>query len=141
MEYRGYVVDIVFDDEAKVFHGRVKGIKDVVTFEATDAEGLEREFHTSVDEYLAFCEEMGRSPEKPFSGKVLLRISNEVHRNAWITAEKLGLSLNAFIASAVEEFVHRYRHESVTGVATGKHVVAEPDARGRNTGKASRGKR
>lgn len=63
MRYRGYSARVVRDDETNVFHGRVHGIRDIVTFEADRAEEVEREFRISVDEYLAFCAEQGITPE------------------------------------------------------------------------------
>lgn len=68
MKYRGYEAHIEFDDAANVLHGEVLGLLDVVTFQGTYVEELECEFHTSVDEYLKFCKEIGMQPERPYSG-------------------------------------------------------------------------
>ena len=82
MEYKGYVAAIAYDDYADVLHGRVINAADysIVTFEASDVEGLKREFAISIDEYLASCEEDGVEPEKPYSGKVELKIGPKLHR-------------------------------------------------------------
>ena len=66
MEYRGYRATVAFDDEADRFHGEVAGTRDVITFEGESVPDLKREFAASVDSYLAFCEERGRFPDKPF---------------------------------------------------------------------------
>ncbi len=70
MEYRGYAASVEFDDSAGVLHGRVVtvGSYPVATFEAVGTCELRREFERSVDEYLAWCEEDGVEPSKPFSG-------------------------------------------------------------------------
>jgi len=60
MKYKGHEAHIEFDDEANVFHGEVIGLLDVITFQSTRMEEPEKKFHTSVDEYLKFCEEMGK---------------------------------------------------------------------------------
>ena len=59
--------------------------RDVIVFEGTSAAQLRKEFEFSVDDYLKVCEERGRTPDKPFSGKIPLRIPPEVQVNAWIT--------------------------------------------------------
>lgn len=66
MEYRGYRATFAFDDEADLFHGEVAGTRDVITFEGESVLDLKREFAASVDSYLAFCKEQGRSPGQPF---------------------------------------------------------------------------
>ena len=82
MEYKGYVAAIEFDDSVGRLHGRVvnSGSDPIATFEATDVEGLRREFHCSIDEYLASCTEDGVEPRKPFSGKLNVRLGPELHR-------------------------------------------------------------
>lgn len=65
MNYKGYIARVLYDGEEKVLRGRVAGIDDLVTFEATSVDELEREFHVSVDEYLAFCTEQHVDPQEP----------------------------------------------------------------------------
>ena len=69
MEYKGYIAHVEFDDSAGRLHGRVvnSGAYPIATFEATDVEGIRREFHHSIDEYLKSCEEDGVEPRKPLS--------------------------------------------------------------------------
>lgn len=64
MKYRGYIAAVEFDDSVCRLHGRVinSGPYPIVTFEATDDEGIRREFKRSVDEYLVSCEEDGVEP-------------------------------------------------------------------------------
>lgn len=105
MEYRGYRAVVAFDDEADLFHGEVAGTRDVITFEGESVHDLKREFAASVDSYLAFCEERGRSPDKPFSGNVPLRMSPELHRAATDAAREAGMSLNAWLTEMVAKAV------------------------------------
>jgi predicted HicB family RNase H-like nuclease len=65
MNYRGYTARYELDAHDQVLHGRVDGIRDIVTFVATNVVELEHEFHVSVDEYLSYCAEKGLRPEKP----------------------------------------------------------------------------
>ena len=68
IEYKGYIAEVEFDDSVGRFHGRVinSGSYSIVSFEATDAEGIREEFRRSIDEYIASCEEDGSEPLKPF---------------------------------------------------------------------------
>ena len=75
MDYKGYRAVVSYDDEAGIFHGEVVGTRDVITFEGTSVEQLRKEFRFSIDDYLAVCTERGRQPDKPFSGKIPLRVA------------------------------------------------------------------
>lgn len=65
MMYKGYTARYEFDKDERVLHGHVDGIDDIVSFVSETLEGLEREFHTSVDVYLEVCAEDGREPDRP----------------------------------------------------------------------------
>lgn len=105
MKYKGYTGHVEYDDEAKIFHGEVLGIKDVVTFQGTTVDEIERAFRDSVDDYLAFCEERGEEPDRPFSGKFNLRISPDLHAKLSIAAQLHGESLNNYIAKMLQQLV------------------------------------
>jgi predicted HicB family RNase H-like nuclease len=103
MEYKGYIGDVEYDADAKIFHGDVINTQDVITFQGTTVEELEKAFRESIDDYVSWCEEEGKSPERPYSGKFNLRLSPELHREVIITAKKLNLSLNKFVEKAIED--------------------------------------
>jgi len=102
-EYKGYAAAVEFDDEARVFHGEVAGTRDVVTFEGTSVEELERAFRDSVDDYLEFCRQRGEEPDKPFTGNVPLRIGPELHRRVYLAAASSGMSVNAWLSTVIEK--------------------------------------
>ena len=97
MRYKGYIGHIVYDDEAKLFHGDVLGLKDVITFQGTTVAELEHAFKHSIDDYLAWCKERGEQPEKTFSGNLRLRIGPDIHAKLALEAAEHGLSLNSLI--------------------------------------------
>lgn len=103
MEYKGYVARVEFDESANVFHGQVLNIRDVITFEGRSVDELWDEFKNSVEDYLEFCAERGEEPEKPYSGKFLVRVDPEVHRAAAIAAGKAGVSLNSWVLEAIKK--------------------------------------
>ena len=107
MEYKGYAARIEFDAEAAAFHGRVLNLRDVITFEGTSVAQLQREFHASVDDYLDFCAARNEPPEKPLSGRVLVRMSADLHRSAVLAAEGARMSLNTWIVRSLEAMTTR----------------------------------
>lgn len=105
MEYKGYFGKVVFDDEANIFHGEVINLRDVVTFQGETVEELRKAFHESVDDYLDFCTVRGEEPEKPYSGKFVVRVDPELHKIISIQARKNGKSLNSWIHDALSKIV------------------------------------
>ncbi len=103
MEYKGYFAKVEFDDDANIFHGEVINLRDVITFEGETKNELKEAFQDSVDDYLAFCAERGEDPEKPYSGKFVVRVEPELHKNITIEARKKGKSLNAWIKDALSK--------------------------------------
>ncbi len=98
LSYKGYLGQVMFDPEAKIFYGHVINTRDTITFQSEDAKQLEQEFHISVDTYLDFCEELGETPEKPYSGKFVLRLTPEAHRKVALAAQVAHKSLNSWAA-------------------------------------------
>ncbi|MDR1726576.1 MAG: type II toxin-antitoxin system HicB family antitoxin [Acidobacteriota bacterium] len=98
MTYRGYTARVDFDGRDDIFVGRVLGTRDAIVFHADTVDGLRNEFKVSVDDYLAFCAERGIAPDKPASGRLMLRIPPEVHAAAVVAAKAAGESLNQWAA-------------------------------------------
>jgi len=80
-------------------------IDDLVTFEADNAQELEANFHSAVDEYLETCEALGREPQKVYKGVFNVRIEPELHRKVYQEAVKAGVSLNSFVRQALSKEV------------------------------------
>ena len=107
MTYRGYAARVEFDPDDRIFVGHLAGIRDVVGFHGTSVDELEAAFHEAVDDYLASCEKLGQSPEKPFSGRVMFRIDPEIHARATLAAQLAGLSLNQWGEQALRRAVEK----------------------------------
>ncbi len=103
MEYKGYIGKVDFDPDAKILQGEVIGIRDVVTFQGQSVAEIEKAFHDSVDDYLAFCKQRGEAPNKPYSGQFLLRLDPNLHRWASMVAQAQGTSLNAVVAESLSK--------------------------------------
>ena len=102
MEYKGYIGKVEYDDEAGIFHGEIINLRDVITFQGETVEELRQAFRESVEDYLDFCAERGEQPEKPFSGKFILRIPPELHRKIYIQAKTSDKSLNSWVTDVLE---------------------------------------
>lgn len=98
LEYKGYTGHVEFDDDARLFHGEVLNTRDVITFQGKSVPELENAFRESIDDYLEFCTERGESPDKPFSGRFMVRMPPDLHRELYLEAKRDGKSLNQLIA-------------------------------------------
>lgn len=103
LSYEGYYATVEFDAEAGLLCGSVVGMSDGVYFEAESAAEVEAAFHDAVDDYLAFCCEKGKEPEKSYKGSFNVRINPELHRAAAMAAAVKQESLNQFVAEAIAD--------------------------------------
>lgn len=94
LEHRGYRAAVEFDAEDGLFFGRVAGIADGVGFHGDSVPELVEAFRAAVDDYLDTCARLGKAPERPYSGKVMLRIDPALHARSAEAAALAGLSLN-----------------------------------------------
>jgi predicted HicB family RNase H-like nuclease len=101
MGYKGYTASMVFDAEDKIIVGRVLDIDDIISFHGESVAEFEANFHAAIDDYVAASTELGSEPEKPASGKVMLRIAPEVHAAALKAAARSGTSLNKWAEKAL----------------------------------------
>ncbi|WP_060510387.1 type II toxin-antitoxin system HicB family antitoxin [Pseudomonas sp. NBRC 111124] len=103
MRYKGYAARIEYDERDDIFVGRVLGMRDIISFHASSVPELHEAFREALEDYLADCEEQGIAPEKPASGKVMLRIRPEVHAAASVAARAAGKSLNQWADEVFEQ--------------------------------------
>ena len=105
MEYKGYIGSAHYSDEDAVFHGRLEGIRDLVTYEGTDVASLKQSFTDAVEDYLSTCKERGRVPEKPFKGTFNVRVGAELHKRAAVYAAEKNKKLNTVVSEALEHYL------------------------------------
>jgi len=106
MTYKGYTARIEFDERDSIFVGRLLGIRSIISFHGETIAELRSEFQNAVDDYLSECSESGISPEKPASGKIMLRVPPEVHGAALVAAQASGKSLNQWATEVLQNAVH-----------------------------------
>ncbi|MDH5540541.1 MAG: type II toxin-antitoxin system HicB family antitoxin [Rhizobacter sp.] len=102
MNYKGYTARIEFDERDAIFVGRVLGLRTMISFHGETVAELRTAFETSIDEFLRDCKEQGLRPEKPASGKLMLRVPPEVHGAALVAAQAAGKSLNQWATEVIE---------------------------------------
>lgn len=102
LEYKGYHASVEYDADDDIFIGEVFGIADSLNFHGTSVEELKRMFEQSIDNYLDLCQKIGKNPDKEFRGTFNVRLSPEIHRKAALAAKMQKLTLNQYIAEAVE---------------------------------------
>ena len=107
LEYNGYVGSVEYSADDEVFHGKLEGIRDLVTYEGTDVKSLKGAFQEAVDDYLATCQKKKRSPERPFKGTFNVRLRPELHRRIAIYSAEHNKKLNSVVAEAIENFLPR----------------------------------
>ncbi|WP_372341916.1 type II toxin-antitoxin system HicB family antitoxin [Paraburkholderia aspalathi] len=106
MTYKGYFARVEFDPRENIFVGHVLGVSDRISFHGETVTELTNEFHQAVDHYLEDCAKTGRDPQKPASGKLMLRIRPEVHAAAGIAAAATGKSINQWVDEVLERAAH-----------------------------------
>ena len=107
LKHKGYAARVEFDPEDCIFVGHIDGIEDGVGFHSGSAKGLVAAFHEAVEDYLETCRSLGKSPDKPFSGNVFLRVDPATHAKAATAARLSGKSLNQFGADALRTATER----------------------------------
>ena len=104
--YKGYTASVGFDDRDNIFVGRVIGVRDIIGFHGETVAEMRADFEAAIDFFVEDCKRRGVTPEKPASGKLMLRIPPEVHGAALIAAQAAGTSLNQWAAKVLAEAAH-----------------------------------
>jgi predicted HicB family RNase H-like nuclease len=117
--YKDFIGSVHFSADDKVFHGKIEGITDLVTFEGKSVDELEKAFHEAVNDYIILCKEAGKEPLKSCRGSFNVRIPSELHIKAMKQAVKLGIPLNQLVQKAIEKAV---TNEATSNTKNRKHA-------------------
>jgi len=105
MEYKGYFGSVSFSDEDNIFYGKVEYIRSLISFEGNDVTSLRLNFQEAVDDYIAMCQEKGIEPEKSFEGSFKVKTDSKLHRKAALKASEQGINFDAFVSTALENYL------------------------------------
>ena len=103
MTHKGYEAKVEYSEDDACFIGRIAGIRAIVGFHGNSVASLKRAFHAAVDNYIAVASQRGEVPEKPFSGRMMLRLPSHVHARVCAAADRVGVSVNQWAAQALEQ--------------------------------------
>ena len=106
MNHKGYTARIEFDERDNIFVGRVLGLRSIISFHGETVTDLRHEFEVAIEDFLNDCKEQGVKPEKPASGKLMLRVSPEIHGAALVAAQASGKSLNQGATEVLQSAAH-----------------------------------
>lgn len=105
MTYKGYFGSVHYNDDDLVFFGKLEYIRSLVSYEGTDVVSLKRSFEEAVDDYLEYCDQNNRPPEKPFKGSFNIRLDPSLHQRLVAHAQGEGKTLNAFVKDVLKKAV------------------------------------
>ena len=111
LEYKGYKGSVEYSKEDDCLYGKVQGLnKALILYEGQTLEELRKDFENGIDSYLEGCRAEGVEPAKPYSGKLNLRMSSELHSRVAEAATLSGTTINDFINKAIKNAL---KHASV----------------------------
>ena len=102
MTYKTFSARIEFDGDDGIFFGSIAGIRDRGSFHADNVRDLTSAFHEAVDDYIETCARIGKTPQKPYSGKMMLRVSPDTHARVALAAELSGKSITKWAEDALD---------------------------------------
>jgi len=105
LKYKDFVASVHFNSEDDVFHGKIEGIDDSITFEGETVNALKKAFEEAVSDYLNICKEIDKDPHKSYRGSFNIRIKPDLHKKAAYKSVELGLSLNQLVEKAISSFI------------------------------------
>ncbi|MBQ6656873.1 MAG: type II toxin-antitoxin system HicB family antitoxin [Ottowia sp.] len=92
LTYKGYTASVEYDEDDNLLWGKVDGISDGIIFHSDPTEGIRKEFQASIDDYLQWCAEEGKQPQRPTSESLKLQFVPSVSN-----AARAGQSLNDWL--------------------------------------------
>src|SRR5574344_1692405 len=109
LKYKGYTGSVEFSDEDNCLYGKVLGMnKDAITYEGKTIAALRDDFEGAVNDYLESCKKRGVEPDKPYSGKLNLRMTSALHSEVAAVAAKTGTTINDFINQAIKKALKKH---------------------------------
>lgn len=113
LSYKGYTGSVEFDFEGNYLYGKVQGISDLISFDGETPQEIKANFESMVDEYLEYCKQIGKNPDRSYSGTFNIRTTEEVHRKLCQRAAEEGVSLNKICELAFTNYLEN-RVSSIT---------------------------
>ena len=100
MTYKGYTAKIEYSDKDECLAGRVSDIQHIITFQGESVQEIRQAFEEAVDCYLHSCAEKNEEPEKPNTGRSVVRVSAALHSLLALAAQSENTSIGEWITEA-----------------------------------------
>ena len=105
MEYKGYRGSVEYSDEDNCLYGKVLGIRSLILYEGSSVAELRADFEDAIEDYLAYCKDVGKEPEKEYKGTFNVRIKPELHKDLVIYSSLMKQSMNSVVEEAIAEYI------------------------------------
>lgn len=105
LTHKNFVGSFNYIENDDIFHGKIEGISDLVTFEGDDLKELKSAFIEAVEDYIMLCAEIGKKPQKSYKGSFSIRVSPDLHRRISMYAAQQNMNLNQFVKSTLQHAV------------------------------------
>ena len=105
LEYKGYCGTVEYSMADNILHGKVLGIKGLISYEGDSIKSLRQDFEDAVDDYLEVCAENGTEPQKPYRGSFNVRVAPELHRSLAHYSATRGQTLNSVVEEAIRNYI------------------------------------
>ena len=103
LEYKGYKGSVEYSKEDNCLFGKVQGMsKALILYEGQTLDELRKDFEEGIDSYIEGCKADGIEPAKPYSEKLNLRMSSELHSKVAAFVASTGITINDFINKAIK---------------------------------------
>ena len=103
LEYKGYKGSVEYSKKDNCLFGKVQGMsKALILYEGQTLDELRKDFEEGIDSYIEGCKADGIEPAKPYSGKLNLRMSSELHSKVAAFVASTGITINDFINKAIK---------------------------------------
>lgn len=105
--YKEFIGSVSFSAVDNVFHGKIEGIEDLVTFEGESVNEIKKSFEEAVEDYIETCKLIDKPLFKSYKGTFNVRVPQELHAKAAKLANILNISLNKLVQNALEKEVDK----------------------------------
>lgn len=112
LKYKSYIGTIEHSEEDDCLFGRIVGIEDIITYEGESLSELKQAFQESVDDYLTFCSQTNKVPDKTYAGNLSLRVGPELHKQIALEAKGKGVSINQYLLDLISNIFNCKYHSN-----------------------------
>ncbi|TCZ70506.1 type II toxin-antitoxin system HicB family antitoxin [Flaviaesturariibacter aridisoli] len=102
LRYKEFHAEVHFSGTDDLFHGKLIGVDEAVTFQGSSVAALKEAFGVAVENYRAACAQRNQQPGRSYKGSFNVRVPPELHRAAALEAARRGQSLNDFVKEALQ---------------------------------------